>query len=149
MDVLKLVAENNVVLGTCHLSPGEIFALVKAARDIGVKKIQITHPFFKVPRLSLEQLKELVALGASAEFGYCTVSPMWNYATIDEVVAAIKAVGADHAVLMSDAGQRHNPMPHEALRVFAQSLYEKGLTEEEIRRMVVVKPAELLGLEAR
>jgi imidazolonepropionase-like amidohydrolase len=74
---------------------------------------------------------------------------MWNYATIDEVVAAIKAVGADHAVLMSDAGQRHNPMPHEALRVFAQSLYEKGLTEEEIRRMVVVKPAELLGLEAR
>jgi hypothetical protein len=148
-DVLKLVAENNVVLGTCHLSPEEIFALVKAARDIGVKKIQITHPFFKVPRLSLGQLKELVALGASAEFGYCTVSPMWNYATIDEIVAAIRAVGTDHAVLMSDAGQRHNPMPHEALRVFAQSLYEKGLTEAEIRQMVVVKPAELLGLEAR
>lgn len=148
-DVLRLIAENDVVLGTCHLSPEEIHALVKTAREIGVRKIQITHPFFKVPRLTLGQLKELVALGANAEFGYCTVSPMWNYATIDDVVAAIRAVGAEHAVLISDAGQRHNPMPHEALRVFTQCLYEKGVSEQEIRQMVVTKPAELLGLEAR
>lgn len=144
VEVLRLVAEYDCVLGTCHLSPGEIHVLVKEARKIGVTKINVTHPFFKVPRLSLPQLKELVDLGANAEFGYCTVSPMWNYATIDEVVVAIRTVGVDHAVLISDAGQRHNPMPHEALRVFAQCLHEKGVTEEEIRRMVVTKPAELL-----
>lgn len=148
-EVLELIAKYEAVLGTCHLSPEEIYALVKAARQKKVQKILITHPFFKVPRLSVQQLKELVALGAIAEFGYCTVSPMWHYATVEEVFAAIKTIGVENTVLISDAGQRHNPMPHESLRVFAQCLYEKGLTEEEIRQMVVTKPAELLGLEAR
>jgi hypothetical protein len=148
-EVLELIAKYEAVLGTCHLSPEEIYALVKAARPKKVQKILITHPFFKVPRLSVQQLKELVALGAIAEFGYCTVSPMWHYATVEEIFAAIKTIGVENAVLISDAGQRHNPMPHESLRVFAQCLYEKGLTEEEIRQMVVTKPAELLGIEAR
>ncbi|BCV21316.1 DUF6282 family protein [Moorella sp. Hama-1] len=149
LEVLKLVASYGAILATCHLAPEEIFALVQAARSEGIKKILITHPFFKVPKLSVEQLKELVALGATAEFGYCTVSPMWHYATIEEVFAAINTIGVEHAVLISDAGQRHNPMPQESLRVFAQCLFEKGLTEEEIRQMVVKKPAELLGIEAR
>lgn len=149
LEVLQLVADYEAILGTCHLAPEEIFALVKKARQKGVKKIVITHPFFKVPRLSLTQLKELVDLGATAEFGYCTVSPMWHYATIEEVFSAIKTIGVEKAVLISDAGQRHNPMPHESLRVFAQCLFEKGLTEGEIRQMVVHKPAELLGIEMR
>ncbi|MBE3582404.1 MAG: hypothetical protein IMW96_12365 [Thermoanaerobacteraceae bacterium] len=148
-EVLELVAKYKAVLGTCHLSPEEIYALVKAARERGVQKILITHPFFKVPRLSVQQLKELVALGAIAEFGYCTVSPMWHYATVEEVFAAIRTIGVGNAVLISDAGQRHNPMPHESLRVFAQCLHEKGLTEEEIRQMVVTRPAELLEMGAR
>ncbi|MGI9951045.1 DUF6282 family protein [Moorellaceae bacterium AZ2] len=148
-EVLELVAKYKAVLGTCHLSPEEIYALVKAARERGVQKILITHPFFKVPRLSVQQLKELVALGAIAEFGYCTVSPMWHYATVEEVFAAIRTIGVENAVLISDAGQRHNPMPHESLRVFAQCLHEKGLTEEEIRQMIVTRPAELLEMGAR
>lgn len=148
-EILQLITKYDAILGTCHLSPEEIYALVRAAREVGVKKILITHPFFKVPRLTLEQLKELVALGATAEFGYCTVSPMWHYATIEEIFGAIKALGVVNAVLISDAGQRHNPMPHESLRVFAQCLYEKGLSEGEIRQMVVQKPAELLGIEVR
>lgn len=149
LEVLDLVAQYDAILGTSHLSPEEIYELVKAARGRGVKKILITHPFFKVPKLSLQELKELVELGAIAEFGYCTVSPMWHYATIDEVFIALKTIGIENAVLMSDAGQRHNPFPHEALRIFAQCLYEKGLSEKEIRHLTVEKPAELLGEEVR
>lgn len=147
-EVLTLVAEHDAVLATCHLSPDEIYILVKAARAHGVSKILITHPFFKVPNLSLSQLKELVALGATAEFGYCTISPMWNYATVDKVLGAIKEIGVEHAVLVSDGGQRHNPMPNECLRVFAQCLFERGLSVEQLKRMIVENPKILLGLTA-
>lgn len=143
-EVLKLIAEYNVILGTCHLSPAEIFKLVKTAREIGVQKILITHPLFKVPALNLAQIKELVALGAKAEFGYCTVSPMWHYATVQEVAAIIKEIKPENAIIMSDAGQRHNPLPHESLRVFAQCLYECGLTKEDIRVLAADNPKMLI-----
>lgn len=145
-DVLDLIAEYRAILSTCHLSVREIELLVAAARERGVEKIMITHPFFKVPGLDLETLRSLVAQGAYAEFGYCTVSPMWNHAALTRVVEAIRAVGVSQTILMSDAGQRHNPMPAEALRVFAQSVYESGFTEDEVQQMIRVNPLELLEL---
>ena len=106
----------------------------------------ITHPFFKVPALDLDGLRALVDQGAYAEFGYCTVSPMWNHAPLTRVVEAINDLGPERCILMSDAGQRHNPMPAEALRVFAQSVYESGISEEGVERMIKTNPLDLLEL---
>ncbi len=147
-EVLKLVAEHNAILGTCHLSPKEIVALVRAARELGVEKIVVTHPFFKVPNLDLPTLEEIVRLGGMPEFGYCTISPAWQYASPEKIVQAVKRVGASRCLLVSDTGQRHNPLPSEALRIFAQTLFEKGLTEQEIEQMIVRNPADLLEVDA-
>jgi Family of unknown function (DUF6282) len=147
-DVLDLVAEHRAILGTCHISPGEIDALVPAARERGVEKILITHPFFKVPGLELADVERLVGMGAFAEFGYCTISPMWNHAPLTRVLEAIRAVGVERCILMSDGGQRHNPMPAECLRVFAQSVFESGFTEQEVDRMIKSNPSDLLELPA-
>ena len=146
-DVFGLVSQYDAILGTCHQSYEELKVIIPGARKIGVKKILLTHPFFKVPGLTLEQVHELVAMGATAEFGYCTVSPMWAYASISRIAQAIKSLGVDHCVLMSDAGQRHNPMPHEALRVFSQGMFEAGLSEEEIDILIRKNPAKLLNIE--
>jgi hypothetical protein len=146
LEVLDLIAEHNAILGTCHLSPKEITALVEEARRRGVQKILLTHPFFKVPNLDLDTLKHLVGLGAVAEFGFCTISPMWGYATPKRVAEAVQTLGAQHCVLVSDTGQRHNPMPAEALRLFGQSLFESGLPEDDVYTMIQKNPAELLEL---
>ncbi|MBI2370274.1 MAG: hypothetical protein HYV08_08595 [Deltaproteobacteria bacterium] len=146
LEVIELVAQYDVILGTCHLSPMEIAMLVKEARARKVQRVLITHPYWIVPKLTLDDLKGLVKLGAKAEFGYCTVSPMWNYATVEQIKEAIKAIGADNCVIMSDAGQRHNPISHEALRIFAQCLYEKGLTDGELMKLMVDNPRALLGI---
>jgi hypothetical protein len=146
LEVLDLIAQHNAILGTCHLSPGEIAVLVGEARRRGVQKILITHPFFKVPNLKLEELRAVVDQGATAEFGYCTVSPMWNYKSIRAVAEATQILGARHCVLVSDTGQRHNPMPAEALRVFAQGIFECGVPEEDIYTMIKGNPADLLDL---
>ncbi len=146
VEVLDLIAHHNAILGTCHLSPTEITLLVEEARRRGVQKILITHPFFKVPNLDLDTLRRLVRLGATAEFGFCTISPMWGYANPRRVAEAIQALGAEHCILVSDTGQRHNPMPAEALRLFAQSLFESGLPEEDVYAMIQKNPAELLEI---
>jgi Family of unknown function (DUF6282) len=149
-EVLKLVAEYRAILGTCHLSPKEIVTLVRSARDLGVEKIVVTHPFFKVPNLDLDTLEELVRLEAMPEFGYCTISPAWQYSRPDVVAQAIARVGASRCLLVSDTGQRHNPLPSEALRIFAQTLFERGVPDQgAIRKMIVDNPHDILDLGAR
>ena len=145
--VLELIASHDAILGTAHLSLEEIIVLVKAAHEKGVQKILITHPFFKVPAgMSNEFLSEVTRYGAIAEFGYCTVSPMWAYATVEQTKLAMDTIGYDNCVIMSDAGQTHNPMPPEALRLYAQALYEKGVKESDLERLMSKTPAGLLDL---
>jgi hypothetical protein len=146
-QVLELVAQYGAILATSHLSPKEIVTLVREARKMKVEKIVVTHPFFKVPNLDLDTVEEIARLGAMPEFGYCTVSPMWQYAAPAKVVQAVELVGASRCLLVSDTGQRHNPMPHEALRVFGQTLFEKGLTEKQVRTMMAENPANLLEID--
>lgn len=147
-EVLELVAQYGAILATSHLSPKEIVALVKEARDVGVQKIVVTHPFFKVPSLDLDTVEELGRLGAMPEFGYCTVSPAWQYAAPDTIVEAVRRVGASRCLLVSDTGQRHNPLPSEALRVFAQTVFEKGVAEQDVQRMIARNPYDLLDLDS-
>jgi hypothetical protein len=61
-------------------------------------------------------------------------------------VEAITALGPERCILMSDAGQRHNPMPAECLRIFAQSVFESGISEDGVERMIKHNPLELLEL---
>jgi hypothetical protein len=146
-EILDLVREADVILATAHLSATEVQALVSTALARGVRKVVITHPFFKVPSLDPETLADLVRRGAYAEFAYNTLSPMWRYTTVDQVRVAIARVGAERCILVSDGGQRHNPSPPEGLRIFAQSLWERGITEREIDLMIRANPRALLGLD--
>lgn len=146
-EVLALIAEHNVMLGTAHLSPREIVKLVPAARAAGVERVSITHPFYKVPNLDLDTLADLVRQGAVAEFEYCGVSPAWHVSQVETVVAAIERLGASNCILVSDAGQRHNPIAPEALRVLAQTIYEKGVAIEDVHRMIHDNARAMLGVD--
>ena len=146
-EIMALVQRHGAVLATAHLSAEEVRALAPAALAAGVEKVVITHPFFRTPGLELETLAGLVGLGAYAEFVYNTLSPMWRHTDIDQVRAAIGRLGAERCLLASDGGQRHNPSPPEGLRVFAQSLFERGVSEAEIGLMVRANPRALLGLD--
>jgi Family of unknown function (DUF6282) len=147
-EVLELVAQYGVILGTCHLSPREIVAIVREARDVGVEKIVVTHPYFKVPNFDMDALEEVAKMGAMPEFGYCTVSPAWAYAPVERVAESVRRIGASRCLLVSDTGQRHNPLPSDALRVFAQTIFEKGVPQADVERMISANPLDLLGADA-
>ena len=145
-EVLELVAQYGAILATSHLAPREIVALVREARSVGVEKIVITHPYFRVPNLDLDTLEEVARMGAMPEFGYCTISPAWQYAAPEKIVQSVERIGASRCLLVSDTGQRHNPLPSEALRIFAQTIFEKGVPLEKVTRMITDNPLQLLDV---
>lgn len=147
MVVLELIAKYDAILGTAHLSLQEIEVLVKAARERGVKKVLITHPFFRVPAgMNVEFLKQMVRMGAIGEFGYCTISPMWAYVNLQFTKEVMEVIGYDNCVIMSDAGQSHNPLPPEALWLYAQGLYEKGVPATGVEKLFKTNPKALLNI---
>lgn len=143
-EILDLVREHDAVLATGHLSAREVALLVREAGERGIERIVVTHPHFKVPGMSLEQIRDSVQRGAYIELTYCAISPRWAHATLDDYRQVIEAVGARHCMLSSDAGQRHNPPPPEALRLLMQGLYEKGVSEEALYRMAAENPRALV-----
>ncbi len=42
-EIFQVIKEKNVVLGTGHLTPREVFVLVEEARAFGIEKVVLTH----------------------------------------------------------------------------------------------------------
>ena len=145
-SILEIVRDAGVMLGTAHLSREEIFALAAQAKDIGFQGLVVTHPYFNPPRLSVADQVELARLGAVIELCGGNLYPIPGVARLDDYLDSVRSVGAASLVLSSDAGQPRKSMPAEVLRVFAQCLMEKGITQDEIDRMTKENPLRLLGL---
>lgn len=143
--ILDLIAESSVILGTGHLSANEIDVLIEEALRNGIEKILVTHPFFEVPNLSLQDQIKYANKGIYLEKSFCSVTPMWATVSIDRMVESIKKIGPDKCVLVSDLGQMHNPRPADGMQQFIQMLLEKGIGETDIRTMFVENPAQLIG----
>ena len=69
-EVLKIIARENLLLATGHVHPYEVVAVVKRARELGVKNIIVTHGLTTVPGLTMAQAKEVTQMGAVIEICY-------------------------------------------------------------------------------
>lgn len=144
-EVLAIARDHDVCVATGHLSAQAIDRVLDAAVDLGLSRVLVQHPCFATPHLSVDAIERLAARGACVELTYLSVSPMWSDVTLDLCVEVARRVPPGTLVLSSDAGQRHNPAPPEALRSFAQSLHERGVPAADVRRALVDTPARLLG----
>jgi len=147
LEILDMVAESNVILGTGHLSLPETMALVKEANSTGVKKIVITHADLDTTLINIEDQKKLANMGAIIEHSFTPCMPLRQRLDPRKIAEAIKAVGASRCVMSSDFGQIQNPLPVEGLRIFVEMMKSCGVTEEEIALMIKDNPAKLLDLE--
>lgn len=142
--VLKTIATLDLALATGHSSSQDSLLLVRAARDLGIERIVITHP---LGDLSLPEpiQRELIALGALLEFPFGMVEPIGSL-SLDALVTRIRAVGAEHVVLSTDLGQPGNPVPAVGFASGVQRLLDAGVTQREIDLMIRRNPARLLNL---
>src|SRR5438067_355255 len=69
---LERIGKHNMVLATGHLGRREIVALVRSARDMGLKKVLVTHAEFPSQSLTGDQQQELADMGAIIEHCFTT-----------------------------------------------------------------------------
>jgi hypothetical protein len=136
---LELIAKHDMILATGHLGRHEIFPLVKAAKEMKVRKVLITHAEFPSQNLSAEEQIELTRWGALIE--HCFTTMHTGKAPWDVVVDSIRKVGASRCILSTDLGQPINPPVAEGFAMFAEVLLENRFSTEEVRQMAVTNPA--------
>jgi hypothetical protein len=156
--VLKVIARENLVLHTGHLSPEEILALIKRGRDLGVMNMVVTHAMAEAPGMSIPQMQEAAQGGAYLELIYLSalLGPQAHMAwmreskgvSMHDMAAAVKAVGAQHCILSTDLGQTGNPIHPDGYKLLVAGLKAEGISQEEIEVMMKRNPGKLLGIEA-
>ena len=139
---LERIAKHHMILATGHLGRREIFALVRTAKDMGVKKVLVTHAEFPSQNLTADEQKALADMGAIIE--HCFTTTYTAKATWESAFANIRATGVSRTVISTDLGQTINPPVAEGFAMFAQKLLDAGFSAGEVRTMAVTIPTRLV-----
>jgi len=140
--ILKLIAKNDLVLSITHHSTKERLIMIDAAVDLGVKRIEINHPNAPSTKMSIDQMALAAKKGAYLGL-YCVnfSPPLFD---IDEVIEAVRTIGADHIVLGTDLGNWRVPPPAINYRIYLGLLLEGGVSEADIEKMAKHNPRKLI-----
>ncbi|HEY7179027.1 MAG TPA: DUF6282 family protein [Gaiella sp.] len=146
LEVLDVVARHNLVLCTGHVGRDEVFRLVEAAAERGIRDVVVTHPEFPSQSISPDDQVELAAMGAVMERAFTT--PYTGKVSWERVFEATRAVGPERTVWATDLGQVANPPVEDGLALMADAFLAAGFTEDEVRTMAVANTRRLAGVEA-
>lgn len=156
IDVMKICAKQNLVFCTGHSSATESLALIKQAKDVGVKHVVVTHALFTVVNMNTEQLKQAAAMGAKIEVDFLgtLMGPNahmgwmshWKNVSVKDCAEAIKAVGAQHFLMGTDLGQTGNPGHIDGMKAMVAGLKANGVSDAQIKIVARDNAAAMLGL---
>lgn len=152
-EILRIIARENLILATGHISPEEIRQLVSEAKRMNIEKIVINHPLSEAPGLNMAQMKDLASMGAILELTYLSYlsgpqAPLGflkgaKHTSIETMVDAIRSIGAENFILSSDLGQSGNPTPPDGLKNFSLLLLAAGISIDDIDLMLKTNPKKL------
>lgn len=145
-EVLAMIARHGMGLATGHLGRDEIFAVVDAALEQGVREIVITHPEFPSQSLSVEDQRALADRGALLE--RCFTTPHTGKVSWELWTENIRATGAANSVLSTDLGQVFNPPVEDGMALMVDRLLAAGFDEDELHVMAVRNTRRVAGVEA-
>jgi hypothetical protein len=135
-----------LTLATGHLSADEGLMVIREAKKQGIERIIVTHAMGAPVYMTLAQMKEAVSLGAYIEFVGGYVVGKRAEITIQQYLDTMRALGTDHVILSSDGGQVNRPAPDDMIALVAGQLKAKGMTNAELRQIMVENPAKALGI---
>jgi len=146
--IFHLINEHDSSLATGHVSIEEAKAVVREAAKQGVKKIIITHPLASFVNYSVEDMKEVLDLGATylEHVFNDTTRQVGHPITREALFSGIKAIGAKHCIMSTDSGQWLNPVPAQQMGIYIQDMLNFGFSDRDVRTMVADNPARMLGL---
>jgi hypothetical protein len=146
LEVIALVAEHDLALATGHVTPEETLQILRAAKAAGVKRLIVTHPLLdpQFTFMSVEQLRTAAELGAFIEITGGAVARGGE--PKNRALAAIRAIGARHFFVGSDAGLIGRENHTDTLALAAKSLRAAGVSESDLTVMFKDNPAFLVNL---
>jgi len=143
MEILKLIAEGDLVLGlTGGQNTKERFILIDKAKEMGIKRIEVIHPNQPNSKMTIPQMK--IAADKGAFIGlYCYdfSSPEFSW---DEFMEAYDIVGADKIICATDAGAFYGLHPAVAMKRFINNMLMRGIPDGDVEKMVKTNPRALL-----
>jgi hypothetical protein len=149
-QILELVAKNNVILGTGHLSVDEIVLLINEAKKIGVEKILVTHPEWWVINMPIDIQTEIAKKGVFFERClFFITDTFYKKGDFSITIDAIKKIGVKSTILATDFGQMDNPTPIFGLIDYFNKLKKAGFSQRDLDIMTKINPSFLLGLNEK
>jgi Family of unknown function (DUF6282) len=144
-ELLRIVADNDLVLACGHFPFEEEVVLFEEAKRVGVQRMEVVHPSLIHTKHTIAQMKQLasedVMLGlmgvASMNIRFLEGFKWW--------IRALKEL-SDHFVLGTDSGQVQNPPHIEGLRWLIKALMAYGVTVEELTKMLKSNPRRHTGI---
>jgi hypothetical protein len=146
-EILALIKQYDVILGTGHLSREEIHVLVSMALDQGLQRIVITHPEHPLIALSVEEQQGLGRKGIFFERCFACTFPRFGGIGLERMAADILRVSISSTLISTDLGIEGYPKPVEGMKSFIAGLQEHGIGDGQIETMARRNPAFLLGIE--
>ena len=145
IDILRMIAEYDVVLSMGHLSVDEQLVLADKAAEIGVTRIVVDHPEYVVVGMQADIQKKMVNTyhAFMARSGFLADLSR----SYDVNAEAIKELGDQSTVLITDAGLTQLPFWDDFMREYIAALINKGISRQAIDTMTKKNPATLLNLE--
>lgn len=147
--VLDIVARFDMTLASGHLHISETWVVFEEAKRRGVARLILTHPE-EIVGASLDDVRGMAAMGVYVEHSLAMFieGSRFKIAGAEELSRHIEAAGVEKTILCSDLGQVGSVDPIEGFRRGIAMCLELGYDDDQIRHMVSLNAARVLGLEA-
>ena len=139
--VLKLISENDLILGLAHQSTEERFIIVKAAKKLGVKRISADHPQGLINKMTVAQMTEMARLGVYMCIQNQTI---FSHELNEETLEMIRKVPLERLVYGSDLSQWGAPHPLDGIRLLLEVLLKFAVPKSRLKKIFSENPRRLL-----
>ena len=148
-EVIDVIAKNDMVLASGHLHVSETWLVLEEAKRRGVRRMTLTHPE-EIVDASMNDVSGMSKMGVFVEHSICMFleGSKFKVCKSEDLKKHIDAAGVDQTVLASDLGQTGVFSPIEGMRRGIKLCMDLGYSDDEIRKMVSLNAARMLGIEA-
>jgi hypothetical protein len=143
-QVIALIAKNNLVLASGHISPEDALLVFAEGRKQGVQHMIATHAMDLSGKMTMDQMKAAVKLGAIIEFDFRNILSE-NGVRAD----AIRTIGPEHCLISEFWTHTKAPLVYgepDVAGEFVEAMHARGFSDAELDTMCKLNPAKLLGL---
>lgn len=138
-DIFDLVKQYGVPIASGHLNPNETLDFCDAALKEKAKVI-MTHPDWPKSTIPVHIQREYADKGVLIE------KVFWYMAPFDMCQSA-RDVGIGRVFFVTDRGQMGQKTPTAALLEYVENMLDFGMTDDEIRSLIIDVPQKVLGKE--